>query len=63
MHLDPDFENLTYGDNGKRRGSAIAKLTSSLVDLDNLVNFRHTRQAGEFATTSSLTHVEYTPVW
>jgi hypothetical protein len=28
MHLDPDFENLTYGDNGKRRGSAIAKLTS-----------------------------------
>jgi hypothetical protein len=28
MHLDPDFENLTYGDNGKRRGSAIAKLAS-----------------------------------
>lgn len=26
MHLDPDFEHLTYGDVGSRRGSAIAKL-------------------------------------
>jgi len=26
MHLDPDFEYLTYGDNGKRRGAEIAKL-------------------------------------
>jgi hypothetical protein len=28
MHLDPDFEYLTYGDNGRRRGSNIAKLIS-----------------------------------
>lgn len=27
MHLDPDFEHLTYGDVGDRRGSAIARLT------------------------------------
>jgi hypothetical protein len=26
MHLDPDFEYLTYGDNGARRGSQIAQL-------------------------------------
>jgi hypothetical protein len=26
MHLDPDFETLTYGDNGWRRGKGIAKL-------------------------------------
>jgi hypothetical protein len=26
MHLDPDFEHLTYGDNGARRGSGIATL-------------------------------------
>ena len=26
MHLDPDFEELTYGDSGNRRGSAIRKL-------------------------------------
>jgi len=26
MHLDPDFDHLTYGDNGKRRGAGIAKL-------------------------------------
>src|ERR1700681_3060498 len=26
MHLNPDFEHLTYGDNGKRRGSKMAKL-------------------------------------
>jgi hypothetical protein len=26
MHLDPDFETLTYGDNGRRRGKQIAKL-------------------------------------
>lgn len=28
MHLDPDFENLTYGDNGARRGAGIAKLSA-----------------------------------
>ena len=27
MHLDPDFEELTYGDDGDRRGSEIRKLT------------------------------------
>jgi hypothetical protein len=27
MHLDPDFDHLTYGDNGMRRGAKIAKLT------------------------------------
>jgi hypothetical protein len=26
MHLDPDFDSLTYGDNGTRRGARIAKL-------------------------------------
>ena len=26
MHLDPDFDYLTYGDNGTRRGARIAKL-------------------------------------
>ena len=26
MHLDPDFEHLTYGDNGTRRGSGISNL-------------------------------------
>ena len=26
MHLDPDFEHLTYGDNGPRRGSRLAAL-------------------------------------
>jgi hypothetical protein len=26
MHLDPDFETLTYGDNGRWRGKEIAKL-------------------------------------
>lgn len=26
MHLDPDFEHLTYGDNGSRRGSGVATL-------------------------------------
>ncbi len=26
-HLDPDFNKLTYGDNGKRRGSGIRKLS------------------------------------
>lgn len=26
MHLDPDFENLTYGDNGSVRGAGIATL-------------------------------------
>ena len=26
MHLDPDFDHLTYGDNGMRRGVKIAKL-------------------------------------
>lgn len=26
MHLDPDFEHLTYGDNGVRRGKALADL-------------------------------------
>ncbi len=29
MHLDPDFDHLTYGDNGARRGSRIAKLESN----------------------------------
>jgi hypothetical protein len=33
MHLDPDFEHLTYGDNGARRGARIA----SLVAGDQLV--------------------------
>jgi hypothetical protein len=28
MHLDPDFEHLTYGDNGTRRGTRIATLSS-----------------------------------
>jgi hypothetical protein len=28
MHLDPDFEHLTYGDNGNRRGSKIRALNS-----------------------------------
>jgi hypothetical protein len=28
MHLDPDFENLTYGDNGSVRGAGIATLTT-----------------------------------
>jgi hypothetical protein len=28
MHLDPDFEYLTYGDNGTRRGTGIASLSS-----------------------------------
>jgi hypothetical protein len=27
MHLDPDFETLTYGDNGERRGRGVAGLT------------------------------------
>ncbi|WP_348262863.1 hypothetical protein P8935_24110 [Telmatobacter sp. DSM 110680] len=27
MHLDPDFEHLTYGDNGKRRGAGVASLS------------------------------------
>ena len=31
MHLDPDFERLTYGDNGERRGKGIAAF--SLGDL------------------------------
>jgi hypothetical protein len=26
MHLDPDFDHLTYGDNGTRRGAGISKL-------------------------------------
>ena len=26
MHLDPDFEHLTYGDNGERRGKGVASL-------------------------------------
>lgn len=26
MHLDPDFEHLTYGDQGERRGAGIARL-------------------------------------
>jgi hypothetical protein len=26
MHLDPDFDHLTYGDNGTRRGARIARL-------------------------------------
>jgi hypothetical protein len=28
MHLDPDFDHLTYGDNGTRRGAGISKLVS-----------------------------------
>jgi hypothetical protein len=28
MHLDPDFDRLTYGDNGARRGAGIATLGS-----------------------------------
>ena len=28
MHLDPDFEHLTYGDNGLRRGARIAQLAA-----------------------------------
>lgn len=28
MHLDPDFEKLTYGDWGNRRGKGISKLTN-----------------------------------
>lgn len=28
MHLDPDFSNLTYGDNGQRRGRGIAEFES-----------------------------------
>jgi hypothetical protein len=28
MHLDPDFEHLTYGDNGARRGRGVARLVS-----------------------------------
>lgn len=27
MHLDPDFGNLTYGDNGNRRGAGVASLS------------------------------------
>lgn len=27
MHLDPDFETLTYGDNGERRGRGVAGLS------------------------------------
>ncbi len=33
MHLDPDFEHLTYGDNGSRRGAG----ASRLVDGDLVV--------------------------
>lgn len=29
MHLDPDFDHLTYGDNGTRRGAGIATLRSN----------------------------------
>lgn len=29
MHLDPDFEHLTYGDNGDRRGAGIATLSEN----------------------------------
>ncbi len=29
MHLDPDFEYLTYGDNGTRRGARIATLSAN----------------------------------
>lgn len=28
MHLDPDFDHLTYGDNGAKRGAGIATLNS-----------------------------------
>lgn len=28
MHLDPDFENLTYGDSGTRRGKGLTDLES-----------------------------------
>jgi len=32
VHLDPDFEHLTYGDNGDRRGAGLASLvTNDLV--------------------------------
>lgn len=31
MHLDPDFEHLTYGDNGVRRGKGLADLGSGDV--------------------------------
>jgi len=27
MHLDPDFEHLTYGDNGERRGKGLTELS------------------------------------
>ncbi|OFV97128.1 MAG: hypothetical protein A3F68_01085 [Acidobacteria bacterium RIFCSPLOWO2_12_FULL_54_10] len=29
MHLDPDFEHLTYGDRGDRRGAGISEMTES----------------------------------
>ena len=42
MHLDPDFEELTYGDSGNRRGSAIRKLArgSLLVFYSGLKSIR-----------------------
>jgi hypothetical protein len=43
MHLDPDFEHLTYGDNGKKQGRALKSLIkgdfvvffSSLTSVEN----------------------------
>jgi len=43
MHLDPDFEHMTYGDNGSARGAGIATLTAGdmLVFYAGLRSIRH----------------------
>src|SRR6266487_3102257 len=33
MHLDPDFEHLTYGDRGDRRGAGIREMQGRAADL------------------------------
>jgi Nucleotide modification associated domain 3 len=45
MHLDPDFQYLTYGDRGDRRGAEISKLTEDdlLVFYSGLRPIRPTR--------------------
>jgi hypothetical protein len=42
VHLDPDFEHLTYGDDGRRRGVEIAKLAAG----DLLVFYAGLRPCG-----------------
>jgi len=45
MHLDPDFQHLTYGDNGDQRGSEIARLVQDdlLVFYSSFKSIRPSR--------------------